>query len=615
MAEASSFSILEKGNLSSEDVGFFSQIADFGRGVIKGGVEDPVNGLIQLSNKIVGTELSELHLVDAEKANRSVGGLLGNMAGKAIDFALIAMATKNLAVPSTTSGAIVRSGSIGAIYGGILTPSNPNSESFLWDRARNGAITFGTFAAMGAAGVGIDKTGVFNVAEGRSLLGSMSYSGLTGAAGGIANAEMNAILYQGRPLPTVDNFVTDVLSWAAFGVVSGSVGYGFNQYNARHINIETTPGQAGVKGSVSVQLDSSGRPVKVSQFLEGGDFGAYRWDSKLKTNGTWHDTGSGAYNTPVLTGIKIEPNGTVVTRDGWYNNRYYQQGARFDSDRGRARDLAEAFARAGAPTTSTVWNNAYESRALDHIKLTKTGWIELDQKTGAIVQTVRTDNNLGQRTYDSAGRLLAAVPDWEAGLGRSYGTIHWRTNGSGKNVTRFSYANNNLSEVTVNDLNASRVGAANQWAFFEGRSKYTVAGQFEMINRTNPNGIEQLRFVNKNGVATQIAASDHVALKNILQSNAVLEPGATGFNYIKVNNEGIPTLYKNGISRITLNDKVLEAGSQNVLKPGDKIQITTDVGDRYPVWQTLDFQWIKDATKNAIGKYAIVPGKAFDILT
>ena len=614
MADGTSFSILEKGTGSIESVGIINQVVDFGRGVIKGGVEDPVNGLIQIGNKLAGTELSELQIVDSEKASRSVGGLIGNFVGKAADYALLTMASQYLPATKTTTGAILRSGAIGAIYGGALTPSDFKSETFWADRVKNGAITFATFSAMGAAGAKLDSTGIFNVPEARGLFASMAYGATTGAAGGLANAEANAILNQGRIVPTVENLVKDVLTWSAFGAVSGSVNYGVHQYNAKYIDIETTPGQGGIKGSIQVQLDSTGRPVKVAQYIDGGDYGPFGWFSQLKTNGKWLDTKSGAYNQPVLTGIKIEPNGTVITRDGYYNNRYYTNGARFDSDRGRARELAELYAKMGAPTTSTMWSGNYESRAPENVKLTNTGWITLDEKTGAITQTVRTDNNLGQRAYDAAGRITSAVPDWQAGRSPYHDTIHWRSNGYGKNMTTFNYENNMLTRISSNDLSA-RQSAPNQWEMHQGFSKYKIEGKFEILKAETPNGIEQLKFVNKTGATTQIAANDHVGLGKILQSNAVIEPGATGYHYIKVNNDGVPTLVTNKNSGLTVNGKRFEHGAETVLKPGDQVIVNVDIGDRYTIMKTFDFTWIKDATQNLIGTTKIEPGKAFDLVT
>ncbi len=612
MAEVDTFSILEKGNGSKEDVGFFSQIADFGRGIIKGGVEDPVNGLIQISNKVFSAETPELQIVDKEKASRSVGGLLGNMTGKAVDFAILSMANSYLPVPKSTTGAILRSGTIGGIYGGVLTPSDPNSESFFLDRAKNGAITFGTFAAMGAAGAKLDGFGLFNVAEGRSLLGSMAYGSLTGAAGGLANAELNAILNQGRILPTVENLLVDTLSWSAFGAVSGGVNYGFNQYSAKHLHAETTAGQNGFKGTIDVQLDKLGKPVKVSQYLEGGEYGPYRWDSQLRTNGKWHDTGSGAYHTPDLTGIKIEAGGRIITRDHLYNHRYYKDGARFDSDRSRAQALAEVYAKAGAPTTS-VYHNSYESRAPKNVKLTKTGWVEHYPDKGGIYQVVRTDNNLGQRIYDAKGRITRAVPDWK--VGNTVGDSHWRYNGSGKIQLSYGYDDAGaLSKISVKDLYARQTGQ-NKWELRQDNSAFKIEGKFEVLKPTTPNGIEQISFTNKNGVRTQVAANDQAGLKTIIQSNAVLDPGATGWNYVKVSNDGIPTLVTNKMSSVTVNGQKIANAAEVALKPNDTVKITMDVGDRYPIWKDFHFQWVKDAAQNNLGKYKVEAGKTFELIT
>lgn len=614
MAEANTFSILDKGdNVKSGSIGIFNQVADFGRGVVKGGLEDPVNGLVQISNKVLGTGVPDLQLVNQEKASRSVGGMLGNMTGKVIDFALIAMATKNMAVPTTATQAVLRSGAIGAIYGGVLTPSNPNSESFIWDRTRNGAISFATFAAMGAAGAKLDSTAMFNVAEGRSLFGNIAYSGMTGAAGGLANAETNAILYQGRILPKGEDLAVDLLTWTAFGAVSGSVNYGVNQFRSSTVVAETKPGHGGLWGNVEVKVDSAGNPVKVTQLLN-GDYGDFLWTSRLKTDGKWYSSGSGPYETPTLISVKIDSKGMITTMDHRGNNRYYTHGARFDSDRTRARELADAYKNVGAPTTSGEFNNRYEARAPKDVKLTDTGWVHLDEKTGAITSTVRTDNNLGLRSYDASGRLQNTVADWK--VGRTVGDIHWTQNGSGTVSNSFGYSENGLNRISVNNDVYASLKAPNTWEVrTTGYSLYKLDGRFEVIKPEAANGIEQIRFVSSKGTTTTVPASDSVALKNLIQSNSVLEPGATGFNYIKVSKEGIPTLVTNKNTSLTVNGKTFEHGAETVLKPGDQIIIKADVGDRYPIWKTFDFQWIKDAKQNKIGGYQIEPGKSFDLTT
>ena len=111
-----------------------TEIQDMARGVVHGGIEDPINGAVQFANHELGTTLPQLHLVDEQKANRSYGGEIGTALGKIADVAGLTMATLGTGTGLGMVAIGARLGVAGAVYGGILTPTDENSTSFTEDR-------------------------------------------------------------------------------------------------------------------------------------------------------------------------------------------------------------------------------------------------------------------------------------------------------------------------------------------------------------------------------------------------------------------------------------------------------------------------------------------------
>ena len=99
MANDFALPISERDALKVEKTWTDNEVFNFGRGLIKGGIEDPVNGLAQMAGYLSGKKIPELHLVDEQKALSTTGGALGNIVGKAVDFGALALATKNIAQP------------------------------------------------------------------------------------------------------------------------------------------------------------------------------------------------------------------------------------------------------------------------------------------------------------------------------------------------------------------------------------------------------------------------------------------------------------------------------------------------------------------------------------
>lgn len=502
------------------------------RGFIKGGFEDPVNGVSQIVNSAFGTKIPELRLVDEGKATQSKGGIVGHTLGKALDFAALSLATKNIAVPSSSLGAVLRGGAIGALYGGVFTPTDAASESFMADRMKNAAISFATFAAMGYAGAKIDSTGIFAVPEARSFIPSLAYGALTGVAGGAAYSQADALLNKGRLVPTLDDFSANVNSWALFGAVMGGATFGYHRHNVRVVEAKTTPGSDGSKVDVRMEIDASGRPVAITQHFEfKNDRYPHAWHSVLKTDGTWASKGYGSrFATPELNGVTFDTKGMITTLDDRGNRRYYKDGSSFDSDRLIAGRLADVHAKAGAPTTYEQVGYKAEKRAFDNIKLTNNGWVEND-KSGSLVSTVRTDSPLGYRRFSAQGQIEEVRLDWKpkpdpypknvGDLNASwadYSRFRYNADGSLQNVMLRTKDNVYLSatqkEAGVWDL--SRTIKAVTVSKFEGQLKVPASSDF--------NAFPKLEIIGKDGVRSFVPVNDPTKIAELITRNAAFEP-------------------------------------------------------------------------------------------
>ena len=297
-----------------------SEIADFGRGLFYGAVEGPYNGAAQLTNHLTSAHLPELHLVDETTLDRSVGGVLGKVTGVAVDVVAASIATGGIAdavggasgAGLSVGAAALRAGAVGAAYSGVFQPTDSNSPNFLQDRLKNGAIGFGTFAAMGGTASALDGLGLFAVPEARTLAGSMTYGALSGAAGGVVNSEATALLKDGKIAPDLKTLATDTASYAAFGMALGAAGYQANKLTAQPPTRFTTD-----QNSAEVTKDASGNIVKAVMNMKevnNPSIPITLTASKM-TDGSWSTTARSIVvskiNAPDVTDLKI--NGKTLT--------------------------------------------------------------------------------------------------------------------------------------------------------------------------------------------------------------------------------------------------------------------------------------------------------------
>lgn len=313
----------------NHDSGVIDTVANFGKGLWHGAIENPINGCIQVVNHAASTDLPELDLVDSKRL--SPAGQVGASVGTAIDVIALAYATKSIGGPGKTS-ALLRAGAAGAIYGGLLQPTDPESRTFVADRLGNAAI--GGITAMAAMGTSfaLDRTGAFAVPAARSLHGSIIYGAATGAGSGLGFAQSTAMIKQGRLLPTVEDLIETEKTFIAWGAIGGAMGYAFERATA------PAPRQFELDGNASMKVwyDRRGNPYRVRAWLEedpGSSFNRTTLsDTALTTKGTWgnvRNIGLERYQTHA--NARVDADGTLhlfergpkvmIKPDGYYEIR------------------------------------------------------------------------------------------------------------------------------------------------------------------------------------------------------------------------------------------------------------------------------------------------------
>jgi hypothetical protein len=183
------------------------------------------------------------------------------------------------------------------------------------DRLTNAATGFATFAAMGGTAKALDGLGTFAVPEARSLAGSMTYGGISGAAGGVVNAEANA-LKDGHVVPSLDNLAKNTATYAAFGLAYGAAGYEANKLTAPPPTKFTTN-----QNSAEVTHDSNGNPVKAVMNLSEVNNPSIpiQVTAAKMTDGTWGTSIRANISSPVnasdVTDVKISGKTLAVSSD------------------------------------------------------------------------------------------------------------------------------------------------------------------------------------------------------------------------------------------------------------------------------------------------------------
>ncbi len=483
--------------------GILEEIGDFGCGLVHGGIETPVNGLLQCVNEATGAHIPKLELVDDDRARRSVGGQLGDLAGGVFDCLGFAACTGGVgalfgiggaagAGSATMLGTALRMGAAGAVYSGLLTPIEGHGAKFWLDRAENGLIGFGTFASAGVMGGALNATGMFAVPAARSIIGSAAYGGITGASMGVVHSELNATIKKQQLLPDWKDVQSDTLSYGALGA---AFGVGDNLYTRATLPkpIEIDTGTA----KVSVQTDSAGNPIKVTESSP-GEHEVFSNRYTKYADGSWGNDGD-PFSGRTIAGVKLSP-GRVEVSHGPEDVSYYREGQPFDSDYLRAQYTAKFKDSIGVPF---------------YADLTEDGYVEHDYK--GRLEGMR--DSVAERRFDKGDlwQINSMDPDHNSVL-----------------IER-AVVNNETAKLTFSapgqaESFSVKLTDPARWQFDFGKNTYDFEGTLSVEPPATVDGLERLRIVPKGGEPVEMpltssAQNVREALLTFAKPATVKSPG------------------------------------------------------------------------------------------
>lgn len=298
-----------KNNLG-ENTNTFSEIKRFGGGIWHGMAENPINGTVQIANRLTGMHLPELHLVDQQSINSSAAGRFGTILGTAANGIALTLATGGIGSAGYMAAAM-RAGAIGATMSGVLQPSDIDSKTFWKDRLTSGAVGGITGVAAIGSAAALDSLGTFAVPMGRSLLGSMAYGSLTAGGAGIGFAESKAVFKGGKLFPSARELYETEKTFMTIGGIAGAAGYGYFQATKpapRIIDVEAP-------GRIRIWSDRGGNPYKIESYMDPPYRNTFsRLEFKqdvLHTNGKWGAVNQELNQIPQPMGVKVAGDGTI----------------------------------------------------------------------------------------------------------------------------------------------------------------------------------------------------------------------------------------------------------------------------------------------------------------
>lgn len=564
----------EKDLLDTESDKKGSQVADYFQGFFHQLIENPVNGVTQIINKSVGSEIPKLEIAGAPERN-SVGAIAGQVTGGVLNYMLLSKAANpvlsNLGGEGLR-GQMIRAGIVGGIYNGIFMPTDDKSENFLGDRVTSAMVGAATFAAMAGASFKIEQSGQFRVAELRSLGEHLKVGGMSGAIGGAVHSEADALFKKGQILPSIGDLTQNTLSFAAFGAGMGAMQWAGHRISPpkEYEIYSKVPTNDGVEnGHIKYTLNQNKDVIRMQADIPNGENGRIGWVSEKMSNGLFRNQGIQIIDgkqklvqmdVPPVSGIQLSADGLrIVTTDGGVKE--LKSDGRFDNSRpNRVAEAEQLEARLAAERA------AYDPTEQVYINGKKS--VQFEPKADA------KGNSPG---------------------GRAYLNIE-----TGNQLTEMTLVSGENSYVIKND-------GPNQWKFTSyGKGNESVAkdftwrGEIKAVNNPlKPEKTGSLEIIPEGSKTPIVLAKDGVdyaAVEKALLGTAKFTQYNASNNYFRVDNEGNIFLRRGG-------------GSETQIKPGDQITFTYDVGDRYPVWKEVAARWAKslDGKQTLLNDRPLIP--------
>jgi hypothetical protein len=531
---------------------WFTGVKDLSEGLFHGAVENPVNGVVQLTNHLAGAHLPEIHLTN-EQDDDTGAGKVGSLIGSTTDMVALSLATGGLGSGAGIALDGLRMAAVGSVVGGVLTPTDANSQTFFSDRIKNAAVSSIAFGAMGAAGSAIEAVASTEATvAARTLMANTGLGAGSGAAGGAAYAEANAVINQKRILPSAADFQTDVISYAAFGAAMGA--------SATVIARPLMPERLGSAGhELNLFTDRTGSAVRIERPSYWATKGA---DGKWKSKVSLVDWDS--IIAPPIHSVAREADGTVTIVS-------HQQGIITNFGDGTFRDLT-----AEAADSKAAAERAEALRTADKV--------------------VYDDS--GSQTYNYKGQLKGFK------LGRNHAALSWEDNDI-QHVTL---------DTASQHFDFSR-DADGSYVVHAGLSAYRFEGTITPVSSQSSGALNALEFKGTNSTFN-FTSSRSGDFATALEQNSTLLPGKTGMPVISVSENGQTSIsVSSNFNRAIVNGKELKAGESVVVKPGDVVQLKRDVGDGYPDWQTEDLAWktVADGTQQ-LGSAVLKANSSADLV-
>ncbi len=593
-----------------------SEVADFGEAVFHSGMENPINGAMQLVNHVSGAHLPEMHLVDSDQVSQSIGGKLGTIVGSAADVYGMTMVTGGLGGAGYLVSA-ARMGAVGATYAGIFQPSDPNSKNFYTDRLSGAAVSGATFAGMGAGAAALDALGVFAAPAARSFMGSTAYGALSGAAGGAVYSEANAIIKQDRLLPKFTDFISDVGSYSAFGAAFGGIGYGVNRLmNPKPELVSADNNEVTVANgkTISIQDEGDGQTARVNSKprtsvpqvpRETSVTDAQPAEATEATRG-----GAGSGNDQVLDGkqngadVKFVPGKGGIPKDAVITPEGNVQWNLYEDEYGQHSDGGK------------VVGSIIRTPEAAEIKLGPHGKV-MSFSTGAVGEDYMLLSRQGDSIiFDlSSHTIPPAEGDSVGGFTASYapGSTEWTINNGTVSVGDGARAG-----VTYKFPGVIRVippGSDNPSSVLE------VAPHGEPpVSLTIDKNIHELDF--KPVYDTMIKASEPgpLSLPRSLATEANAEltvAGSGGQNQlatIRLDDEGKAFIMSNGAGKIAVNNRLVDAHTEAPIAAADDVRIMQWNGtDRYDSYRVAKVPLTASQGALTVSGHSVGAGSTLDV--
>jgi|GEM_PF-1273954 len=207
-------------------------VAEFGAAAFDSAIQRPINGLTQLTGKLLGHELPQLALVDVPKASTG-SEVFAQQAGAAVGMLVPFFGTRALVRGGLGSrlgtgyvGVALEGGLTGLAMGTVLTPVE-NGQPFWQTRLANGLTDAGTFSLLNVTGKGVGSLKAFGMTAETPLLSrigkGVAAGSISGLPAGFAHAELHSITHGRGPASSAEVF-GDMAGFALFGGLLGGVG-------------------------------------------------------------------------------------------------------------------------------------------------------------------------------------------------------------------------------------------------------------------------------------------------------------------------------------------------------------------------------------------------------